>query len=765
MNGLNHKKLILGFFSIALVLFGLIHLSSFSYGEINPKEINMAIEFQIQEFTSLSGESNNKSSIEIDLFSTEFNMTGLEVVISELRHEVNETKVIEENGAQYESLSTTTENEALAIQINITESTTINGVEIYGCKEGTLFSDVYIQIKGYDYSTDYPNFVSYGSRTSLNMSTTLGWYIQRFSEPIYLEEGYYYLVMGAPNLEATEEYKWYYNKVDPQYPNLYAAIYEEGEWDDRYKSHVFLHRLIQNVIKPVKPSDIDLKLEVDSVIYNLSDGAIFNSGSLSLGNLSFQPNTDIFQIPIYHNSSSSPSFSYNYDLFLNKNFYSAGNLSIKENSYNIWNIIPNISRHGHNQTIRFKRYDDWNDVVVYKNEIDVTSELLFDQNYVYIMNATITDDSDWLITARSYLYEYEIDCLNDQIAQGEVLNVSVMIPNGNGIAVLKLFNSKGIEIHTETKILNSNSTTFNYKIPSNLTAGMYYVYVFWQNNLDAGVQSHPFYVSYNESWITDEFLFLVSLISITLLIGGVVSSYLIIKNKRSRNYNEPYIPRNEAADSIKLYEKIISNKFIDIFNLRSIIISEKFSSLYVFEKTFQDAEFDPLLVSGFIEAIKSFGQRVINIETNNQMLNIEYQGLNIYIVEVNCFNFILIMERKPSNEFLLIIDNLVEEIDYRYGDKIENFRGDISSFDGIIDLIERDIEVNLLYPYHFNSNLNYSFNLEEKDVLYKAYDTMKQNSHNYFYLSSILSKTNFDKKTAEIILKLIKQNIFIPLTT
>jgi hypothetical protein len=189
------------------------------------------------------------------------------------------------------------------------------------------------------------------------------------------------------------------------------------------------------------------------------------------------------------------------------------------------------------------------------------------------------------------------------------------------------------------------------------------------------------------------------------------------------------------------------------------------SSLYVFERSFQDAEFDPLLVAGFIEAIKSFGQTVININTSNQMLNIEYQGSNIYMVEVNCFNFILIMASKPSNDFLLAIDNLVEEIDYKYGEQIENFQGDINAFEGIMDLIEKSIDVSLLDPYHFNSNLNYSFNPEEKHVLYKAYDIMKQTGNNYFYLSSLLSKQNFDIKTAEIILKLIRLNIFMPLRT
>jgi hypothetical protein len=216
-------------------------------------------------------------------------------------------------------------------------------------------------------------------------------------------------------------------------------------------------------------------------------------------------------------------------------------------------------------------------------------------------------------------------------------------------------------------------------------------------------------------------------------------------------------------ESEKLYERIIRNKFTDVFNLKSIIISEKLSGLYIFEKSFQDTKFDPLLVSGFVEAIKAFGNTIINIDTTNQILNIEYENSNIYMVEVNTFNFILIMAKKPSNEFLLSIDNLVEEIDYRYGDKIENFRGDICAFDGIMDLIEKSIDVNLLYPYCFNLDMKYEFTSEEKDLLQKAYTVMEEEGHNYFYLSSLLSKRDFEIQTAEDILKLIKHSIFVPL--
>jgi hypothetical protein len=383
-------------------------------------------------------------------------------------------------------------------------------------------------------------------------------------------------------------------------------------------------------------------------------------------------------------------------------------------------------------------------------------------DYYYILNTTISDNSDWLITATSYLYDYEIECLNDDLVQGDLLNISIQIPEASGIILFELCNSQGATIHTETKILNSSTTNFNYKIPSDLPNGLYYIYVFWQNNLNAGVQSHAIYVSTNnENQATA--LWLVSIISITtIILLGSISAYAILKIKRGRADKVFDISKNEEIQSRNFYEKIIHNRFRDIFNLKTIVISEKYSSLYIFEKNFQGNAFDPLLISGFMEAIKSFGNELIDIATFNQILNIEYQGLNIYMVELNFFNFILIMSGKPSNEFLLSIDNLVEEIDYRYGYKIENFNGDIYEFKGIINIIEKYIDVNMLDSFQFNANLNYPFNPDEKDFLYIVYDIMKQSGKNHFYLSSILSKTGFALKAEEIILKFIKRKIFIP---
>ena len=769
MNGLNHKERILGIISVSLILFGLIHLSSFSYALNNPKDMIISFSFKMQEFTSLNGGFNDTSSINLNIPESDWSLSDISINFANI-HQKNYTQVQTGGGSVYGFIKIIEGISGLGNEIQLENSINLSSVEIFCYTSVSISDQIYVQIQGYDPSTQLPTSTIYGTPVFLNVSTSPNWYIQTFSNPIYLPAGRYYLVINASQVEeSTVIYYWKYGDS-----SVLRSAYYTTKWSITPIHCNFCYKLNQKRLY-YNPIDLNMQVEIEGVKYNVLESKSFSSGILNVNNLNLSVKDISSSLQVYTNHSADIFFDYIYEISLNNYFLSNGTLTIKENLYNTWNITPNITRYGYNYCIRFKYPDDWNNIIIYKNGIDINSELLFEQDYCYIMNTTITDDSEWLITARSYLYDYEIDCFNDHIVQGEVLNVSVMVPNGNGIALLKVFNSQGTEIYNETKIITSEKTTFNYTIPSNIPAGIYYVYVFWQNNFEAGVQSFTFYVSddensnnqnsNNENWITDELLLIISLLSIILVAVGVVSSYLILKSKRSRKYTKLDIPTKNEIESIKLYEKIINHKFIDIFNLKSIIISEKLSGLYVYEETFQDVEFDALLVSGFIEAIKSFGKEVININTGNQILNIEYEGLNIYLVEVSCFNFILIMGMKPSNEFLLAIDNLVEEIDYRYGHSIENFYGDISKFEGIKELIEKYLELTLLCPFTFNSDLNYQFTSEEKSVLYKAYDIMKKTNQNHFHLSSLLSSANFGLKTAQIILKFIRQEIFKPLRT
>ena len=759
MNGLNHKKVILTIFSLFLIFFGLIQLSSFSFADITPKEIQLSTSYQMQEFAVLNGESNDTKSLDLMVSKSSWNLTDINLYFSNI-HQKKNTQVFSGGSSMFGLIQKGGSVYGLANEIRLEQSISLSSVELF-CYASEEYADlIYVQIQGYDPNTDLPNSTVYGTPILLNVSTSPNWYIQTFNSPISLPAGRYYLVINGSQLEESSTiYYWRYGES-----SVLKSVYYTTNWSIT-PIHYNLDYKLNQESKFYNPNEINMQVEIEGIKYDILEGSTNNSGILNVNDINFEVNNPNCSLTIYTNMSIEIYFDYSYEISLNNYFLSEGTLIIRENSYNSWNITPNIFRYGYNQSIRFKCSDDWSDINFYKDGTDITSKLLFEQGYYYIRNETISDGSDWLLTARSYLYEYQIDCSNDLVIQGGTLSVSLHIIEGNGIAVLKMFNSQGIEIYNTTKIIDTSLTNFNYTLPTDIPTGLYYVYIFWQNNVNAGVQSHAFYISSNQKLITIEPKLLVSLIMGVLILAGALVSYKVFSSKRKRRDITDYIRKDEEKTDrkvTKLYEKIISNKFLDLFNLKYIIISEKFSGLYVFEEAFQDVEFDPLLVSGFIGAIKSFGQEVINIETDNQILNIEYQTSNIYLVELSCFNFILIMGAKPSNEFLLAVDNLIEEIDYRYGHLIEGYQGDITKFDGIIEIIEKYLGVNLLFPFNFNANLNHTFTPEEKDVLYKAYDAMKQTNENYFYLSQILNETNFDLKTAEIILKFISQDIFTP---
>jgi len=749
------KRAILTISCSILILFCFINLSSFSTAQSYSKEVISSTNLPMQEFTSLKGEFNDTTSIELTLPDNTWNITDISLNFTNI-HQNNYSQVVTGGGAVYGLIQKVGGIYGLANEIQLEHSINLSNVELY-CYQSEYNTDqIYVQIHGYDPYTQLPNSTVYGTPVLLNVSTTPNWYVQKFAEPIILPAGRYYLVINASQLEEEDVYYyWKYGDLSPL-----QSAYFTTNWSIT-PIHCNLCYKLNQEKKFYTPNEINMQINITGILYNVLDDQPVYSGYLEVNNLNIEAEDNFYSLYISTNISSEIYFDYFYEISVDRYFSSNGTCHIIENSYNIWNFTPNISRHGYNQTIRFKCSSNWNDITIYKDNVDITSLLLYEEDFYYFTNTTISNDSDWLITARSYLHNYEFDDLDDKIAQGEVIHLTVRIPEGNGVAILKIFNSQGIEIHNETKIVDSEIINFNYTIPSFISKGMYYAYVFWHNNVDAGVQSQAFYIVSMENSL-NEILFFISIISCTLFVLGGLSSYLVVKARRNKKYRDFIPPNNEVTEFKKMYESVIYNKFVDIFNLQSIIISERSSGLYIFEKKYTGETFDPLIISGFVQAIKMFGQEIIMMESTNQILYIEYEGLNIYIVEVNEFDFILLMKGKPSNKFLLAIDNLVEEIDYRYGNKIENFTGDISKFEGISDLIEKYIDVHLLTPYQFNSNLEYSFEPEERDLLYKIYNIMKKTNQKYFYFYSILSENKFDLRNAEIILKFIQENIFVP---
>ena len=249
------------------------------------------------------------------------------------------------------------------------------------------------------------------------------------------------------------------------------------------------------------------------------------------------------------------------------------------------------------------------------------------------------------------------------------------------------------------------------------------------------------------SGIDPEFFFF-TVLAIIIGFFSALASYQTVKRtkRKKRRYHE------------KFY-----NKYMDVLNLNYIIISDKNSGLSIYEQTISDKLLNPTLVSGFLQAISSFGLELTGSDEQSQTIKLEYQKLKILMAEFKNYRIINIFEDNPSKEFTEALGPLSHELDKDYGKFLENFDGELTQFKGIKSLLEKHLQISLIYPLKIVISNNLKLNKSEKSIVKKASDIMKKNNLDHFYISYLISEREFNPKRAEIILKLINKKVFQPM--
>ncbi len=131
--------------------------------------------------------------------------------------------------------------------------------------------------------------------------------------------------------------------------------------------------------------------------------------------------------------------------------------------------------------------------------------------------------------------------------------------------------------------------------------------------------------------------------------------------------------------------------------------------------------------------------------------------------EFKDFRLVFIMKDSPSEDFLKTVDSLSIEIDEELGKYMENFDGDLRPFKKIHDIVEKYLQITLIYPLKVVKLGKVRFSQTEKQIIERALKVMKQNNSDYFYVSNLFGKKKFQVKDAEDILNLIKKKVFTPI--
>jgi len=726
----NHIIIVLLFIcSLALISNAFV---SFSNAQTNGEVISVSTNLEFLEYSEIEGMKINISSIYIELPEPNWTITNIQVNISDISLG-SEIKTIEDSETTFEQVwnkNPSFRTFALGTQLEILEITKIFGVFIKGSRTPQATEIIKFQIQGFDEGNYYQDFSS---------------------DPLTLPIGNYSLVMNGTNLPENNDvkYYWYKNDLDPQIPFLHTSSYITS-WSAGIINTSFLCKFNQKIDETYLPTDLNMTAE-----FNGDDYVIPESGILGIANITHFSEETILNIPLKINKSVTLNFNYNYSINLLNEFSTTSSAIIKE-SNNQWLLSPIISRISQNYYIRFNIPRNWYNFSIFRKLSttweNVTSMVNIDltNRFINIPNITIEEGSEWRIIANSPNIDFNLNFPSIEWEPGQELQFTVNLPVVDGNLTFNLINPIGFGLEEPiVKEVVSEETFFTYLIPSNSIEGTYIAKIFWNNATDIGFQSQEFQVIIPPVPFTiDPIWIVISVILVISIVIASIFSYQKIKKYRNRKIEE----------SRKLYDKCM-----DVLNLDYIIVSDKKSGLNVYQQKFTEKQIDATMISGFLQAIHSFGIELIKIEDTSQTIKLEYKDSVIIMTEFVNLRLILIMKEHPSSVFLYSLEDLTYELYKYYGKLIEEFTGDIKPFKSIEKLLKHHLNTTITYPIILTKidKLD-KVKISQTERLYvnKAISFMKSNNSEHFFLSSILPGKECSPKDIEIIINLIEKNVF-----
>lgn len=733
-----------------LILFCNIKIS---FATDSNNSLVIPLNFQIFEFSDKKGTINNISSIDIELPSSTWDITDIEMNFTNIEINKREIKTIEDTPSKDDLFLDKHNLEGLGVQIKLNDPITICGVYLNIKTSDThTLDEVYVQIRGYNSSINAPNSTIYGY-VDLNYTIVDGWNYQNFTSPITLPKGNYFIVMGG-FVQAAGVYYWYYNDFNPNNPDLYRSENHGSGWISGIQGSPFLYKLDQEIKeRDVYPEEFNMTAEINGDYHKILNGTHIGSGTLKLPGIDFSPNDEILHIPIKTNRFF---FNLSYHLKLKNQILSNAFVNITEKEDNFWKIIPDINRCNYNYSIKIELPNNWYNLIVSKDNIDITAseDIVINGNFVYILNDTINDDANWEITVKSPKIDFTLDLSRDtKFELGKELIFSAIAPSREGIFTFILYNELGAVLDKKIIPVTSDETVYSFNIASTASLGNWTAYIYWNSYNDASVKSQVFTIISTPLPDSDINPILISVIIVGgILVGGSLTGltvYQTVKIKKRRS-------------ELKL--KKLSNTFKDILSLNYLMISDNKSGVNVYEQFFAGKYMDPSLISGFLDAMRNFGIELTGSYRKSEILTLDYQDSIILMNESEDFRLIIIMSDKPSEEFTNSITNLVNDIEEKYGVLLRKFKGGkVSQFAGVSELIKMHLNVSFASPLKIVISKKVKLNAIEKSVIEKTNEIMKQTNLNYFYTTFLMPDQKFDPEMTKVIFNLINRKIFQPI--
>jgi hypothetical protein len=202
---------------------------------------------------------------------------------------------------------------------------------------------------------------------------------------------------------------------------------------------------------------------------------------------------------------------------------------------------------------------------------------------------------------------------------------------------------------------------------------------------------------------------------------------------------------------LKLERETIWQKFLDVLNIKHILIMDKESGLTLLNYTVSGVDVDVELLSGFIQANITFSESGKSSKQNlvssfeYHFYEFQYKSFNILLKDGNYIRICIILDHKASNKLRNHTFRFIEEFEVKYEDELKTFQnsGSIDYSSMINDIVEM-FNINLTFPMTLAHSIPpYELEKVKRSIIQKAiYNLAKEmlTAKPFFFIHNMLNR-------------------------
>ena len=230
---------------------------------------------------------------------------------------------------------------------------------------------------------------------------------------------------------------------------------------------------------------------------------------------------------------------------------------------------------------------------------------------------------------------------------------------------------------------------------------------------------------------------------------------------------------------LEMNRDIIWNKFLDILNIKHIVIMDKESGLTILNYGISEIEIDINLLSGFIQANITFSEsgtiskNNANINFHNHFYEFQYENFNILLKNGNYTRVCLILDEGASDHLKSQMLQFLFQFENQFEENLINFQktGEIN-INEMIDSLIKAFNIKLVFPLTIAHSIppEYLNRISKNPIRKATFNIVKElvQSKSFFYINNLLNRVNkivnIDAKVILFeIFELLENQVIIPI--